>query len=148
MKHRVRKIEKRSDVIVVHMGDDVLDVLALDAKECESLMRLPHQRALALGGHSCIEAGVDKDHALLVAHQPHEIIHRHRRIVRVAADKVVGAAGVALRVPDGKNFIGWNVHRTLSWAAVMPGLFMQAQAALKETMRVRGRLFPGGLRGE
>jgi hypothetical protein len=49
-----------------------------------------------LGG----KAGVDDETALGSDCGPDEIIHRHRPVMRVAADEVIGAPGVALGIAD------------------------------------------------
>src|SRR5205823_14607686 len=49
-----------------------------------------------LGG----EAGVDDETALAADRGPDEIIHRHRPVMRVAADEMIGTPGVALGVAD------------------------------------------------
>jgi hypothetical protein len=66
-------------------------VAACDAEEGQALARGSQERALALPRHVLAEARVDDDGPLGVADQPDEVIHRHRPIVRIAADEV-GAA--------------------------------------------------------
>lgn len=101
MKLRIGEAVKIADMVVVHVGQhNVLDGVAVDADEGQRLDRAAQKPPLArrcdLGG----KAGVD-DHGMLRRDcGPHEIIHRHRAVMRVAADKMVGTPGVALGVTD------------------------------------------------
>jgi hypothetical protein len=51
-------------------------------------------------GHLCGKAGIDDDRAVRRDRDPDEIIHRHRPVMRVTADKVVGAPGISLGIAD------------------------------------------------
>ena len=55
--------------------------------------------------HRLIEAGVQNDRSGLLYDRPHEVVQRHRRIVRVAADEIGGTLRVVVtRVADRENF--------------------------------------------
>ena len=46
------------------------------------------------------KAGVDHKAVLGTDGSPDEIIHRHRAVMRIAADEVIGAPGVSLGIAD------------------------------------------------
>src|SRR5258708_6398790 len=54
--------------------------------------------APALCRHRRREAGVDDDLAPAAAYQPHEVVERHRPVVRIAADEVLARAARVVRV--------------------------------------------------
>ena len=111
MEPRGGEIEERADMVVVHMGDDdVLHGRGIDAQQGQSRARAAQEGALALSGHGFVEAGVDDEGPLGIADQPDEVVHRHRRIVRIAADEVGAARAVASRVLDGIDFVGFPAH--------------------------------------
>ena len=56
----------------------------------------PTARRRDLGG----KAGVDDETALGSDRRPDEIVHRHRPVMRIAADEVIGTPGVALGIAD------------------------------------------------
>jgi hypothetical protein len=43
-----------------------------------------------------VEAGVDDEAAASSSCQPHEIVHRHRAVVRIAADEMIAAPRIAV----------------------------------------------------
>ena len=98
---RARKPVKIADMVVVHVRQhDVLDGTAVDADQRQRLDRAPQKPPLArrsdLGG----KAGVDDDSMMRRDPDPYEIVHRHRAVMRIAADKMIGTQGVALGVTD------------------------------------------------
>src|ERR1700761_2108305 len=64
---------------------------------------LTHARA-ALGPFFAGEADIDHHGAVCIPGKPHEVIHRHRSIVRIAADEVLVALRFAGGVAEGKQF--------------------------------------------
>jgi hypothetical protein len=105
------KVEERADVIVVHVrDDDVAHFLRFHAEERQSGLRRAQVLALALRRDFRGEAGVDHDGPIRITDEPYEVVHRHRCIVRVAAEEVVGAARVAPRIADRVNLVFGDGH--------------------------------------
>jgi hypothetical protein len=116
MKLRVGKPVKIADMVVVHVREhNVLDGIAVHAEQRERLDRAAQKPPLARGGDLGGKAGIDDDGMMRRDRDPHEIIHRHRAVMRVAADKMVGTPGVALGVTDRVELIfrGMGVHSDL-----------------------------------
>jgi hypothetical protein len=106
MEMGIREVEERPDVVVVHVRDhDLPHLFGLHAQQRQARFRRAQVLALALCRHLRGEAGVHHDRPLRIADQPHEIIHRHRRVVGIAADEMLGAPRIAPRVADRKNFV-------------------------------------------
>ena len=106
MKARDREFVEIADMVVMQMRQHhVGDRLRRDAELGQRVHRAAQELALALGRDLLGEAGVDHHDTALAADHPGEIIHRHRRVVRVAADEMVGAPGLARGVADGENFV-------------------------------------------
>ena len=98
---RRRKAVIGADVVVMHMGEDhVLDRVGIDADQRQRLGRAAQMAAPARRRDLCGKAGVDDHRAVRRDRHPDEIIHRHRAVMRVAADEMVGAPGVALGIAD------------------------------------------------
>ena len=111
MEHRVGEVEEGPDVVVVHVRDDDLaHRVGLDAEQRQSLLGRAQKLALAPGRGLGGEAGIHHDHSLPVADQPHEIIHRHRRVVGIAADEMLVAPRVAARVTDREYLVVRKLH--------------------------------------
>src|ERR1700752_3482312 len=51
------------------------------------------------------EAGVDHKTALCTNRSPDEVVHRHRPVMRVAADEMIGSPSVALGVANGIDLV-------------------------------------------
>src|SRR6185295_8061785 len=83
----------------------------LYAQQGEARLRRADVFALALRGDLGGEAAVHHDNALVVADQPHEIVHGHGRVVWIAADEVLVAARVAPRVADREDFVFRQRHQ-------------------------------------
>lgn len=95
-----------ADVVVVHVReDDVAHGLRADAKQLQRLRRAAQERAVAFLGHLGGEAGVDDEGAGRTDRDPGVVIHRHRRIVRVAADEIVAAASAARGVAQRMDLV-------------------------------------------
>ena len=95
----VREVVEPAGVVVVEVGeDDVADRLGVDVHRGEGLGSGAKEPTLASGCVEGAEPGVDDPGAAIADDRPDEVVHRHRGIVCVAADEVLGPARVALRV--------------------------------------------------
>lgn len=101
MKLRIGKAVKITDMVVMHVRQhNVPDGIAVDADQGQRLDRTAQKPPLGRRGNLGSKAGIDDDGMMWRDCDPHEIVHRHRAVMRVAADKMVGAPGVALGVTD------------------------------------------------
>ena len=101
MELRIGEAVKIADMVVVHVGQhDVPDGIAVDADQGQRLDRAAQKPPLARRGDLGGKAGIDYDDVLRRDRDPHEIIHRHRAVMRVAADEMVGAPSIAFGVTD------------------------------------------------
>jgi hypothetical protein len=92
---------KIADMVVMHVGQhDILDGIAVDAQQGQRLDRAAQKPPLARRGDLGGKAGVDDDGMMRRDCDPHEIVHRHRGVMRIAADEMIRASGVALGVTD------------------------------------------------
>ena len=104
-------------MVVVQMGDDhVLDRLEIDAEGTESLADRLRDLALAQLGAALVEAGVDHDGPAAADDQPDVVGERHRHVVRVAAQKILGRAPVDPRIGKRIDFVDVVAHE-----AFLPG---------------------------
>ena len=88
------------------MGEDhVLDRIAVDADQRQRLNRAAQVPSPARYGDLRGKAGIDDDGMMRRDRDPNEIVHRHRAVMRIAADEMVGAPGVALGVTDRVEFV-------------------------------------------
>src|SRR5215470_2716709 len=85
--------------------DDGLDRRRLDADRLQALADRFYQIALAAFGHCLVKTGIDHDRAGFADDRPHEEVERLKRIVRVAADKILARAARVVAVANGINFI-------------------------------------------
>ena len=88
-------------MVVMHVGQDhVGDAIAVEPDQRQQLRRAaqvaPPARCGDLGG----KAGVDHKAASRPDRRPDEIIHRHRPVMRIAADEMIRTPGVALGIAD------------------------------------------------
>jgi 4-carboxymuconolactone decarboxylase len=106
VKPSVRKLIEATDVVVVQMGENHLwRASRIDADKCETLGRASHERTFAAIGVVLSEARVD-DPGFPVAHnRPDEVVHRHRDVVWVTADEMLGTARLAFRILDRKDVV-------------------------------------------
>jgi len=103
---RLRELVEGADVVVVQVRDDhVAHLGGVDVEQAQGFPGLAQQHPLALLGHVGVETGVDDDGALGVAHHPDEVVHGHRRVVRIAADEVVRTTRFARRVLDREYLV-------------------------------------------
>jgi hypothetical protein len=107
---------KPADVVVVQVREDhVLHGVAIDADELQGLDRVAQEGALALLRGLLGEAAVDHEGALGAFRDPHEVVHRHRPVVRIAADEMVRPPRLARRIADGEEFVfGQSFSHVLS----------------------------------
>ena len=85
----IRETMKIADMVVVHMGQDhVLDRARVDAEQAERLHRATQERALAPFRYFGVKAGIDDDGPTPAPCHPDEIVHRHRPVMRIAADEM------------------------------------------------------------
>jgi hypothetical protein len=88
-------------MVVVHVGQhDVPDGIAVDADQGQCLDRAAQKPSLARRGDLGGKSGVDDDGMMRRDCNPHEIVLRHRVVMRVTADKMVRTPGIALGVAD------------------------------------------------
>ena len=93
-------------VIVVQVREyHVADRGGLDAEFRQHVDRAVEKLPLARGRVLLRHAGIDDESLVRRARDPHEIIHRHRHIVRIAAEKMARAHRIARAVAQGKHFI-------------------------------------------
>src|SRR5689334_12352911 len=101
MEARIRKPVEIAHMIVMQMGeDDILDRGCIDAKHAERLHRTAEERPLPPGSYFRVEARVDDERTASPSCQPHEIVHWHRAVVRIAADEVLAPPRIAGGVAD------------------------------------------------
>ena len=134
MEARFRKAMKVADMVVMQMRqDDISDLIGVDINQLERIDRIAQERALALGRNLRGEAAID-DVGLFRRHRgPQEIIHRHRAVMRIAADEMIAPLRLARGVADGEQF----VFRRLRTASAFP---RAPQHFWPATFRFRGGL--------
>src|SRR6476619_2623803 len=87
MKTRSRKAVEIAHMIVMQMGqNDIFYRVRIDAERREPLHGTSQECALALLRYFRVEAGIDDKGSTATLCYPHEVIHRHRPIMRIAAD--------------------------------------------------------------
>jgi hypothetical protein len=88
-------------MIIMHVSEDHIgDGIVVEPYERQRLRRTaqmpPSARCGDLGG----KAGIDHVTPLRPDRRPDEIVHRHRSVMRIAADEVIGTPGIALGIAD------------------------------------------------
>ena len=104
-------------MVVMHMGQDhVGDGVAIEADQRQRLGGTAQMPPPACRGDLGGEAGVDDETALTADRGPDEVIHRHRPVMWIAADEMVGTPGVALGIADRIELVFGKtaVHRAAS----------------------------------
>ena len=76
------------------------DGIAVAADQGQRLDRAAQKPSLARRGDLGGRSGVDDDGMMRRGRTPNEIVHRHRAVMRIAADKVVRTPSIALGVAD------------------------------------------------
>ncbi len=77
-------------MIVVQMRQhEILHRAGLDAEERQRIDRAAQEISPTLRRNLGREAAIDCDDAAGATDQPDEIIHRHRRVMRIAADEML-----------------------------------------------------------
>src|SRR4030095_10117983 len=106
METRIRKPVEIAHMIVMQMGeDDILDRGCIDADRAERLHRTAQERPLPPVSYFRVESGIDDKGATSSPGQPDEIIHRHRAVVRIAADEMLAPPRLAGGIADGKELV-------------------------------------------
>src|SRR3981189_3557556 len=106
MKPRSREAVEIAGMVVMQVReDDILDRIGIDAERTQRLDRRAEEVALAFLRYPGIEAGVDGEGAAAAPRHPDEIIHRHRTVMRVAADEMIAAPRLAGSIADGKELV-------------------------------------------
>src|SRR4051812_11488184 len=84
MKSRVREAVEIAHMVVMQMGqDDILDVAGVDSERADRLHRATQEGSLSPLRYFRVESGIDDEAASFPLCQPHEVVHRHRAVVRI-----------------------------------------------------------------
>src|SRR3984893_17049361 len=106
MKPRFRKAVEIADMVVMQVGEnDIFDRIRINAKRGEPLHRTAQKCALALFRYFGVKAGIDDKGSAAAPCHPYEVIHRHRPVMRIAADEVRGPSRVTGGITDGKELV-------------------------------------------
>ena len=106
MELRVRKPVEISHMVVMQMReDDIFDLVRTDVERTKRLHRATQERPLSLLGYFRVESGINDKGATSSSCQPHEIVHRHRAVVRIAADEMIAAPRIAGCIADGEELV-------------------------------------------
>ena len=96
--------------------DHVAHGAGIDAEQGQALGRAAQESALALLGHFGREAGIDHIGAGRAGHQPGVVVHRHRSVVRIAANEVIAPLRLARGITQCVDLVlrqhvrsPWNV---------------------------------------
>src|SRR5437763_12265442 len=100
-----KPVEITHMVIVQVCQDNILDLVRIDIERSERLHRAPQKRPLSPLRHFRVEASIDDKAAASALGQPHEIVHRHRTVMWIAADEMLAALRLAGGVADRKQFV-------------------------------------------
>src|SRR6188474_2753991 len=96
MESRVREPVEISDMVVMQMReDDILDRIHIDVERAERLHRTAQECPFPLPRYFRVEASVDDERTPSSFRHPHEIVHRHRAVVRIAADEMLAPLRLA-----------------------------------------------------
>src|SRR5690606_3351084 len=101
-------------MVVVHVRDDhVLDRLRIDPQRLQTLPYGVGDGTAPQGSATLIEAGIDHYCPGAVAQHPDIVVERHRPVVRIAANEVLGCAAVMPGIGDGIGSVDMVAHRRL-----------------------------------
>ena len=101
----VREVVEAADVVVVEVReDDVGDGRGIDIDGSESLGRGAQELRRRAAASAVPNPVSTTQVRMLPDDRPDEVVHRHRHVVRVAADEVLGPPSFTFRVLD-------RVHR-------------------------------------
>src|SRR6195952_6100584 len=90
-------------MVVVQVGqDDILNLVRIDIERGERLHWARQERPLSPLRHIRVEPGIDNKGAASPLCQPPEIGHRHRAVVRIAANEMLATLRIACGVADRK----------------------------------------------
>ena len=142
MEARVRKPVEIAGMVVMQMGeDDILDRIHIDVERAERLHRTAQERPFPLLRYLRVEAGVDDEGAAAAPRHPHEIVHRHRPVVRIAADEMLAAPRLAGGIADGEELVFRLGHATPRDRA----LHHFASTSLNASRALRNASMPEGM---
>jgi hypothetical protein len=79
---------------------------AASTERLQAFHRRAEALALAAAPGALAEAGVDHDGSRRIAREPHVVVEPHRRVVRIAADEILGGGARERRVLDRVNLVG------------------------------------------
>src|SRR5437764_14851520 len=97
-----KPVEITHMVIVQVCQDNIIDLVRIDIERGERLHRAPQKRPLSPLRYFCVEPGIDDKAAASPLGEPHEVVHRHRAIMRIAADEMLAALRIARGIADSK----------------------------------------------
>src|SRR5688572_13170441 len=101
MESRIRESVEVTRMVVVQVcQDDILDFLRSYVERTERLYGTTQERALSPLRDFRVETGVDDKAAASPLCQPHEVVHRHRTVVRIAADEMLAPPRIAGSIAD------------------------------------------------
>lgn len=86
-------------------ADHVRDLARIDADRQQTVARRMQEVAPALPGHRLVEAGIEDYRALLADDRSHEVIERHRHLVRVAAIEILARQAVMVCIAHGVDLV-------------------------------------------
>src|SRR6478672_10785255 len=130
MESRVRRFAEIAGVIVVQVRENhISDCSRLDAKLCQCFDRTAQERALT---RSCVllcESGNDDKRLVRSYRSPHKVVHRHRNVMRIAAEKMARAACIARAVAQREHFVLRKIQ------SVSPGVVPSGLASTSGAVR-------------
>jgi hypothetical protein len=113
---RRREVTDAPGVVVVQVGDDhVGDGGGVDPDRRQRLGRRSEQAPAPARRVGFAEPGVHHPRGVVADRHPHEVVHRHGRVVGVAADEVLGAPRVALGVLQRVDAVGARPGHAPVW---------------------------------
>ena len=103
---RLGKTVKMPGMIIMKMcQNNVLNRVCGHTKRRHTVYRTMQKLSSAPGGNSFGKAGVDHHMMIAAAGQPDKIIHRHRPVMRVAANKMFASFGITHGIADSIELI-------------------------------------------
>src|SRR5215831_14144089 len=100
----VGELVEVAEVVVVHVREDhVARAAGLHAQQYQTVNGTAQESALSLLRHLAGEARIDQVDGAGTRGHPHEVVHRHGPVVRIATDEMVAALRLAGGVAEGKH---------------------------------------------
>src|ERR1700712_1108018 len=97
-----KPVEITRMVVVQVAQDDILNLVRIDIERGERLHWATQECPLSPLRHFRVDPGIDNKGAASPLCQPQEIVHRHRAVVRIAADEVLAPLRIACSIADRK----------------------------------------------